>query len=106
MEITSGSVSGPRLAEPLWKLDNNVDGQVRGSRDPADIAQLLARAGWRVRRSSWTDYEVEHTWAQIRFFRASDGTTSFAGVVDPGQPALLSTTFAGLGLDCVVELAT
>jgi hypothetical protein len=85
-------------------LDNNVHGNVHGSPKPADLAQLFAEAGWRVRRSSWTDYEVEHTWVSIEFVEDSGGSVLFAGVIDPAKAAQLSRIFDDLGLASSVEL--
>lgn len=33
--------------------------------DRQQIAELYREAGWRVRKCSWTDYEIESDWAEL-----------------------------------------
>lgn len=105
VEITSGGTPGPRLDEAFHGLDNNVHGRVFDiSLD--DLALLFARTGWRVRRSSWTDYEVEREWVELELELDSTGCVLFAGVIDPARVGDLAAAFAEFGLECAIEPAT
>ncbi|WP_284741112.1 hypothetical protein [Amycolatopsis sp. RTGN1] len=103
MEITSGGTEGPRLGDELALSDTNVYGLVLGDDGPEELARTFARAGWRARKSSYDEYEVEHTWARLRFFRDRGGADVFAGTVDPAHLARLAGTFTGLGLTVRID---
>lgn len=85
------------------ELDDNVCGSVDGDVTPEAVASFFATAGWSVRKSSWTEYQVRHAFAEIEFFR-HDNVTGFHGVVEPDQVRALAGTFADLGLACSIEL--
>lgn len=100
MEITSGGTEGPRLDSELASRDTNVYGLVLGDHSPEELARIFARAGWRARKSSRDEYEVERTWAQLRFFPDGDGAAVFAGIADLAR---LTDTFTGLGLTVRID---
>lgn len=99
MEITSGGTDGPRLGAELSRAANNVYGRVLDDRSLEELARAFVSAGWRARKSSHVEYEVEHTWARLELFRDADGTTVFSGVVASDRRALLAGTFGGPGLN-------
>lgn len=103
MEITSGGTEGPRLDSVLASRDTNVYGLVLGDHSPEELARTFARAGWRARKSSRDEYEVEHTWAQLRFFSDGDGAAVFAGTVEPADLTRLTGTFTSLGLSVRID---
>ena len=104
VDITSGGTSGPSLDEALAELDNNMHGSVVGDVMPEEIARMFLAAGWSARKSSWTEYEVRHRFAEIEFYRDQHGVTGFHGVVDPERLTALADQFTSLGLACSIEL--
>ncbi|MGW3788097.1 hypothetical protein ACWD5Z_26195 [Micromonospora chokoriensis] len=104
MEITSGGTPGPRLADRLAVLDNNVYGRLHHAPRAQDLAQMFVRAGWRARASSWTEYEVGHEWVRIGLVEASPDVHLFSGIVDPSRLDELAAVFAGLSLRYSIEL--
>ncbi|WP_433688641.1 hypothetical protein ACQP0I_10535 [Micromonospora carbonacea] len=104
MEITSGGTPGPRLADHLAVLDNNVYGRLPAAPRAKVLAEMFVRAGWRARASSWTEYEVEHEWVRIELVEVSPDERLFSGVVDPARVDELGAVFAGLGLRYSIEL--
>ena len=67
------------------------------------MRSAFVRAGWRARKSSWTDYEIGCEWAEIGMF-VHDGQARFAGVVGPKRARTLAEMFAGSSVSCTVEL--
>jgi hypothetical protein len=104
MEITSGGTPGPRLADGWAARDNNVYGLLRGGPPAGRLAELLVAAGWRARKSSWTEYEVEREWVRVELRPETAGEVGFAGVVDPSRVDELAAAFAGLGYGYSIEL--
>ncbi|MFG2105573.1 hypothetical protein [Micromonospora chersina] len=104
MEITSGGTAGPRLADHLAVLDNNVYGRLPDAPRVRVLAEAFVGAGWRARASSWTSYEVEHEWACIELVESSPDERLFSGVVDPSRVDELGAVLAGLGLRYSIEL--
>ncbi|MFG1675255.1 hypothetical protein [Micromonospora sp. NPDC049282] len=100
MEITSGGTPGPRLADHLAVLDNNVYGSLTDAPPARELAEMFVRAGWRARASSWTDYEVKHEWACIELMEPR----IFSGVVEPSRTEELGAVLAGFGLRYSIEL--
>ena len=104
MEITSGGTPGPRLADHLAVLGNNVYGRLPHAPRVKVLAEMFARTGWRARASSWTEYEVEHEWVCIELVEPSSDERLFSGVVDPSRLDELGAVFADLGLRYSIEL--
>ncbi len=104
MDITSGGTPGPRLADHLADLDNNVYGHVPRAPTTKALAELFVQAGWSARKSSWTTYEVEHEWARIDLFDSSPTDRTFSGVIDPPRLQDLATALEALGLRYSIEL--
>ena len=105
MSIPSGRTPGPRLADDLAELDNNLYGFMH--RTPASglerLAQDFLQLGWRVSKSAWDEYDVECTWSEMNLFNAG-GIVTFAGVVDPVRVDELAGTLRSLGVDYEIEL--
>jgi hypothetical protein len=104
MEITSGGTPGPRLADELAVLGDNVYGRLLDAPSAKVLAEMFVRAGWRARASSWTEYEVEHEWASLTLVERSPEERLFSGVVDPARVAELGALLGGLGLRYSIEL--
>ena len=102
MEFTSGRTPGPRLADHLAALANNVHGALLDAPELHVLAERFVRTGWWARTSSWTGFEVGCAWATIELFVHS-GETLFAGIVDPQQFSVLERVFHELGVDCVLD---
>ncbi|MFI9329363.1 hypothetical protein ACIGZJ_17685 [Kitasatospora sp. NPDC052868] len=104
MQFTSGGTHGPRFDVDGYdlRLGNNVYGFLPSAVSALRTAQAFHTAGWRVRMSNWTDYEVEHTYAELEL--CPDTPVRFAGVVVPAQVDDLLSAFAALGLSYTVEL--
>ncbi|NES25974.1 hypothetical protein GCE86_26085 [Micromonospora terminaliae] len=104
MEITSGGTPGPRLADRLAALDNNLYGRLQQAPKAKILAEMFVRAGWRARASSWNEYEVEHDWVCIELVEPSPDECLFSGVVDPSRVDELGAILAGFGLRYSIEL--
>ncbi|MFB7617335.1 hypothetical protein [Kitasatospora sp. NPDC056181] len=104
MDFTSGGTVGPRFDQAGYDLGlgNNVYGFLPSAAGAPDVARAFRGAGWRVRRSGWTEYEVEHTYAQLEL--RPDTPLRFGGAVVPGRIGDLLSAFSALGLAHVVEL--
>ncbi|MFE2724178.1 hypothetical protein [Kitasatospora sp. NPDC059327] len=104
MQFTSDGTEGPRFDQNGYDLDlgNNVYGFLPSAVSALDIAQSFFAAGWRVRRSSWTEFEVQHTCAELELF--SEKPVRFGGVVVPERIDDLLSAFTALGLSYTVEL--
>jgi hypothetical protein len=105
MSIPSGATPGPRLADDLTELRNNVYGFMHGISAASldSLANEFVRIGWRARRSARDEYEVECTWCSVNVFD-SDGMVKFAGVVDPDRVDELAAALGALGIDYEIEL--
>ena len=103
MSITSGGTPGPRLADELVALDNNVYGFLHNASDLESLARAFAQLGWRARKSAWDEYEVECSWCQVNLFD-SGGMPKFAGVVEPTSADKLADAFRSLDVDYEIEL--
>ncbi|MGW0803646.1 hypothetical protein [Nonomuraea sp. NPDC002799] len=104
MQFTSGGTEGPRLdtaAAELLHLGDNVYGSLPSVSSARQAAEAFHQAGWRVRRSSETEYEVEHTFAELNLSPLEPVT--FAGFVDPGRIDALHAALSALGLPYEVE---
>jgi hypothetical protein len=104
MQFTSGGTEGPRLdtaAAELLDLGNNVYGSFPSATSARQVAEAFYAAGWRVRTSSDTEYEVEHTFAELELLSLEPVT--FAGFVDPARIDVLLAALTTLGLAFEVE---
>jgi hypothetical protein len=104
VEITSGGTPGPRLADEWASLDNNVYGSLPAAPPVESLAQAFVTAGWRARKSSWTEFEVEREWVCIELQQESPDHALFGGVVNPARLEELAATLRGLGLRYSIEL--
>ncbi|GIF26227.1 hypothetical protein BJ973_003497 [Actinoplanes tereljensis] len=103
LDITSGGTPGPQIADELLLLDNNVYGSVADAPPLQDIAESFVLKGWRARRSSWTDFEVECEWVRIELQQTSDGVL-FSGIVDPARLDDLGAVLTAFDLRFSMEL--
>ncbi|MFJ8045953.1 hypothetical protein ACIRBX_36120 [Kitasatospora sp. NPDC096147] len=104
MDFTSGGTDGPRLdaaAEARLALGDNVWGSLPGTGDARTAAELFSRAGWRVRRSSRTEFQVENESAELELLPLEP--VVFSGFVDPDRIADLLAALSGMGLAFSVE---
>lgn len=62
---------------------------------------MFYSAGWRVRLSSWTEFEVETAFAELALMPFSPVT--FSGFVDPDRGAALLAALKEMGLSFIVE---
>jgi hypothetical protein len=104
MEITSGGTPGPRLADEWASRDNNVYGALPGAPPVEQLAQAFVAAGWRARKSSWSDFEVGREWVRIELQQRSPDDVIFNGVIDPARVDELAAAFSQLGLRYSIEL--
>ncbi|MER7582263.1 hypothetical protein [Kitasatospora sp. NPDC097691] len=104
MDFTSGGTDGPRLdAAAMAQLDlgNNVWGSLTGTTSAQSAAELFFRAGWRVRRSSWTEFQVENESAELELMPLEP--VVFSGFVDPDRITDLLASLNGMGVSFNVE---
>ncbi|WP_317448095.1 hypothetical protein [Streptomyces collinus] len=104
MDFTSGGTDGPRLdaaAVAQLELGNNVWGSLTGTASAQSAAELFFRAGWRVRRSSWTEFQVENECAELELTPLEP--VVFSGFVDPDRINALLGALRGMGLSFSVE---
>lgn len=104
MDFTSGGTDGPRLdtaAEAQLDLGNNVRGSLTGTADAQSAAELFFRAGWRVQRSTWTEFQVESEAAELELIPLEP--VVFSGFVDPDRITDLLQALNGMGLSFSVE---
>lgn len=103
MDITSGRIEGKSLNDSPAALPNNVYGSVQAAPLPDSLVRLFATAGWRVRKSTWTDYEVGCAWAEIEF-GCDERVRTFSGVIEPDHLPELIETLTNLGVSGTIEL--
>ncbi|MGW1814480.1 hypothetical protein ACWCQM_13090 [Streptomyces sp. NPDC002125] len=104
MDFTSGGTGGPRLdAAALAQVDrgSNVWGSLTAMGDAQRAAEMFHSAGWGVRRSSWTEFEVECTFAALELLPVDP--VVFSGFVDPGRIAGLLAALKDMGMPFTVE---
>ncbi|MEU3574236.1 hypothetical protein AB0E96_38405 [Kitasatospora sp. NPDC036755] len=104
MSFSTAGTDGPRLdGAALARLDlgHNVWGSLPSAADARRAAELFRGAGWRVRLSSRTEYEVECTFAELEILPVRPVT--FAGFVDPDRVGVLLAALEGMGLSFEVE---
>jgi hypothetical protein len=81
---------------------NNVYGFLPDGGTPEAAARRFAAAGWEIRKSSWTEYEVATGWCELELFD-HDGLT-FAGAVRPDRVDDLAAVLRDLGFAFTLEL--
>jgi hypothetical protein len=105
MGFTSGGTGGPRFTrDERGEFDeDNVHGFLPSAGSAEGVAAALRGAGWRVRKCSWTEFEAEHTYAELTVMPGDP--VIFSGIVVPERVDDLLAAFAGVGLRYVVELS-
>ena len=104
MDFTSGRSVGPRLDDDALAhqdLGNNVWGTFPSVAGARQAAESFRAAGWAVRRSSWTEFEAEHTFSQLVVMPADPVT--FCGFVDPDRVSVLLQALAMTGMPYSIE---
>ncbi|MFG2696513.1 hypothetical protein [Kitasatospora sp. NPDC048407] len=104
MHFTSGGTGGQRLDDAAMAqldLGNNVRGFLPGAADTQGAAELFFRAGWRVRRSGWTEFGVEREFAELELTPGEP--VLFSGYVDPERVAELLAALGETGLSFRLE---
>lgn len=103
MRFTSGGTDGPRFDVEAYGLDgNNVYGALLSARSASAAAEAFYGAGWRVRKSTSTDFEVEHTYAELEL--AAGDSVRFSGSVLPWRINDLLYAFGAIRLEYQLEL--
>ncbi|MFD5438283.1 hypothetical protein ACFWJ4_39760 [Kitasatospora sp. NPDC127067] len=104
MDFSSAGTDGPRLdAAALARIElaDNVRGSLPSAADAGRAAARFRTAGWRVRRSGWTEFEVENAFAELELLPLEPVT--FTGFVDPDRIDVLLAALAETGLSFEVE---
>ncbi|GAA0189042.1 hypothetical protein GCM10009122_48630 [Fulvivirga kasyanovii] len=67
MEFTSGGTEGFKLNKKLYDIPEelNMYGTIEGINSKLELVSKFHQLGWSVRKSSWTDYEVENEWTEL-----------------------------------------
>lgn len=88
----------------MAKLDlgNNVSGSLPSATSTHAVARAFGSSGWRIRKSSWTEYEVEHTFAELQLLPLEPVT--FRGFVDPDRIEMLLDYLTTMGMSYLIEL--
>jgi hypothetical protein len=107
MRFTSGGTDGPRFVPdgPRFVPDgdmSNVYGLLPSARSARDVAESFYGAGWRVRMSSETEFEVENTYAELDLY--PQDPVLFSGIVVPERIETFLSALTALGLRYEVEL--
>jgi hypothetical protein len=102
-EIPSSGTAGPHLADTFASRDNNAYATLTGEADPELLARKFLNDGWRARKASLAEFEVEHDWARIELFE-TDGKLMLAGFVDPDRVETLADILQLHGLGYAIEL--
>ena len=85
-------------------LPNNVYGKVETAPLPTVRVQSFAEYGWKARKSSTTDFEVECGWAAIEFAcNCETEVGSFTGVIESNRMPELVTALSGMGMSSTIE---
>ncbi|MFF5897600.1 hypothetical protein ACFY8O_16915 [Streptomyces argenteolus] len=104
MDFTSGTSGGPRLdAAALAQADlgTNMWGSLTSATEAQQVAEEFHAAGWSVRRSSWTTFEI--TCACAEFELIPSDPVLFSGFVDPDRIAVLLSALRDMGMRFTVE---
>ena len=99
MEFTSAGSGGPSLDEAHWDLPDNFYAHLIHPIPVAHAAEAFHQVGWNVRKTSWREYEVSSTWAELTL--SPPGL--IAGMVAPGHRERMLELFTELGLACVAD---
>ncbi|MFG2907402.1 hypothetical protein ACGF13_20340 [Kitasatospora sp. NPDC048286] len=108
MDFSTPGTDGPRpdaaavaRAVARAELADNVWGSLFSAVDAQRAAARFHSAGWRVRRSSRTEFEVESAFAELRLLPLEPVT--FSGFVDPDRIDALLAALEAMGLSFDVE---
>ncbi|MFD9502770.1 hypothetical protein [Streptomyces sp. NPDC060035] len=104
VDFTSGGTGGPRLdaaALAQSARGSNIWGSLTATADAQRAAEVFHSAGWGVRRSSWTEFEVESVFAELELMPLNP--VVFSGFVDPDRIAVLLAALKEMGMPFTVE---
>lgn len=104
MDFSTSGTDGPApdaTAAPRVELADNVWGSLLSAVDAQRAAERFQAAGRRVRRSSWTEFEAESAFAELRLLPLEPVT--FSGFVDPARIDALLSALEAMGLSFNVE---
>ncbi|MEM9276788.1 MAG: hypothetical protein AAGA80_28195 [Cyanobacteria bacterium P01_F01_bin.143] len=104
MEFTSGGTEGFRLDEERYNIPdgNNMYGVVNDTISKKQIATKFHELGWSVRKSSWTDFEIECQWAELHI--EGENEILFNGILDETKFEELGDLMVKLGFKYSIEL--
>ncbi|MEW1688335.1 hypothetical protein ACIQOF_25260 [Streptomyces sp. NPDC091265] len=104
MDFTTSGTGGPGLdaaARAQAGRGNNIWGSLTATAGPPHAAEVFHSAGWAVRRSSWTEFEVESAFAELELMPADP--VLFSGFVDPDRLTVLLVALKELGMPFTLE---
>ena len=104
MKFTSGGTRGLQLDEERYNIPdgNNMYGKIKGTVSKEQIATKFHELGWSVRKSSWTDFEIESQWAELNI--EGDKEILFNGIMDETKFEELEGLLIKLGFEFSLEL--
>ena len=104
MEFTSGGTNGSKLDEERYNIpgENNMYGVILGTNSKIEIATKFHEIGWSVRKSSWTDFEIESEWAELHI--EGENEILFNGMLDESKFEELQNLLEKFGLKYSLEL--
>ncbi|MER7939309.1 hypothetical protein ACIQ64_02180 [Streptomyces sp. NPDC094473] len=104
MDFTPGGTGGARLDDAALAQagrGNNLWGSLAGTAGARRAAEVFHAAGWSVRRSSWTEFEVESAFAEFELMPSHP--VVFSGFVDPDRITALLAALQEMGMPFTVE---
>ncbi|MFY0602013.1 MAG: hypothetical protein JXR03_20230 [Cyclobacteriaceae bacterium] len=104
MEFTSGGTKGFKLDEERFNIPDghNIYGVIHGTDSKIEIATKFHELGWSVRKSSWTDFEMESEWAELHV--EGENKILFKGMIDEDKFEELENLLDKFGFKYSLEL--
>jgi len=70
----------------MYKIpdQNNLYGTISNVESKKALADMFGACGWRVRKSTWTDFEVGTDWSEITI-ESEEHNPLINGVIDPAM---------------------
>ena len=103
-EFTSGGTSKLELDYDRYEIpdQNNLYGILGFKTSKHQTANHFDNIGWSVRKNTWTDYEIESTWAKLTIEGKNEILLN--GVIDEQKFDELKTILDNFKLDFSIEL--
>lgn len=89
----------------MYKIpnQNNLYGTILNVKSKKILADMFAARGWRVRKSTWTDFEVRTNWSELTI-ENEDHIPLINGVIDPTMFDDLRQLLNSFGVGYSIEL--